>query len=272
LFEGRKVSRCIDKKRNMKFPVVLLLAVAALAASASEDPTGSLEGVIDLTPENFDSYVNCGKHALIEFYAPWCGHCKHLTPEYKKLGEAILKDSSLKSRVVIGKVDADAHRSLGEKFGVQGFPTIKFFGRGKPVNAPEDYSGPRKGDDMLAFIKQQVVADKGFARVEILDTLAQQFRSAPDLSTIISQLIEKAGSLTEDAQKTAGELYVKYGQKAAEKGIDFFQTEYDRLDRMLSSGKIGGTKSAEISKKLSVLGAFLEEKYEDVKEAVTKDE
>lgn len=55
-------------------------------------------------------------------------------------------------------------------------------------------------------------------------------------------------------------------------GIDFFQTEYDRLDRMLSSGKIGGTKSAEISKKLSVLGAFLEEKYEDVKEAVTKDE
>jgi len=79
------------------------------------------------------------------------------------------------------------------------------------------YSGPRKGDDMLAFIKQQVVADKGFARVEILDTLAQQFRSAPDLSTIISQLIEKAGSLTEDAQKTAGELYVKYGQKAAEK-------------------------------------------------------
>jgi len=34
-----------------------------------------------------------------------CGHCKHLTPEYKKLGEAILKDSSLKSRVVIGKVD-----------------------------------------------------------------------------------------------------------------------------------------------------------------------
>ena len=70
---------------------------------------------------------------------------------------------------------------------------------------------------MLNFIKEKVDADKGFARVEILDTLAQQFRGAPDLSTLVSQLTEKAGSLTEDAQKTAGELYVKYGQKAAEK-------------------------------------------------------
>ena len=51
-------------------------------------------------------------------------------------------------------------------------------------------------------------------------------------------------------------------------GVDFFQTEYDRLDRMLSSGKVGSSKTAEISKKLSVLGAFLEEKLEDVKEAV----
>jgi protein disulfide-isomerase A6 len=253
----------------MKFSAVLLLVAAAAIVSASEDPTGSLEGVIDLTPDNFDSYVNSGRHALIEFYAPWCGHCKHLTPEYKKLGAAIQKDNSLKSRVVIGKVDADAHRSLGERFGVQGFPTIKFFNRGKPVDAPEDYSGPRKGEDMLEYVKQKVEADKGWARVEILDTLAQQFRGAPDASSLIAQLTEKAGSLTEDAQKTAGDLYVKYGQKAVEKGSDFFQTEYDRLDRLLSSGKVGGSKSAEISRKLSVLGAFLEEKYEEVKEAVT---
>jgi hypothetical protein len=88
---------------------------------------------------------------------------------------------------------------------------------GEDSNAGRSFSGPRKGDDMLEFIKQKVEDDKGFARVEILDTLAQQFRDAPDVSTILSQLTEKAGSLTEDAQKTAGEIYVKYGQKAAEK-------------------------------------------------------
>jgi protein disulfide-isomerase A6 len=36
------------------------------------------------------------------------------------------------------QVDADAHRELGERFGVRGFPTIKFFGRGKAVKAPEE--------------------------------------------------------------------------------------------------------------------------------------
>lgn len=47
-------------------------------------------------------------------------------------------------------------------------------------------------------------------------------------------------------------------------GADFFQNEYDRLERMLSSGKVGGSKLSEISQKLSVLGAFLEEKYNDL--------
>lgn len=55
-----------------------------------------------------------------------CGHCKRLVPEYQKLGEAIASDPKLRGRVLIAKVDADAHRSLGEKFGVRGFPTLKW--------------------------------------------------------------------------------------------------------------------------------------------------
>lgn len=79
------------------------------------------------------------------------------------------------------------------------------------------YSGARKGEAMLEYIQQKVEEDKGFARVEVLDSLAQQFRNAPDLSTLVSQLTEKAGALTDQAQKSAGDLYVKYGQKATEK-------------------------------------------------------
>jgi thioredoxin-like negative regulator of GroEL len=37
-----------------------------------------------------------------------------------------------------GKVNADEHRSLGERFGVQGFPTLKWFSRGKAVEKPEE--------------------------------------------------------------------------------------------------------------------------------------
>lgn len=40
--------------------------------------------------ENFDEIVNAqDKDVLIEFYAPWCGHCKNLEPKYKELGEKV---------------------------------------------------------------------------------------------------------------------------------------------------------------------------------------
>ena len=66
-----------------------------------------------------------------------CGHCKRLVPEFKKLGAAVAKDPKLKNRVVVAKVDADKHRELGERFGVRGFPTLKWFSRGNIINPDE---------------------------------------------------------------------------------------------------------------------------------------
>ena len=62
-----------------------------------------------------------------------CGHCQQFAPEYKKLATA------LKGFMHVGAVDADQHKSLGGRFGVQGFPTIKIFGANK--NKPTDYNG-----------------------------------------------------------------------------------------------------------------------------------
>ncbi len=62
-----------------------------------------------------------------------CGHCQALTPEYKKAA------SALKGIVRLGAVNADEHRSLGSRYGVQGFPAIKVFGTNK--NSPTDYRG-----------------------------------------------------------------------------------------------------------------------------------
>ena len=73
------------------------------------------------------------KNAILS--APWCGHCQRLTPEYKKAA------SALKGVVKLGAVNADEHRSLGGQYGIQGFPTIKIFGKNK--NKPEDYQGAR---------------------------------------------------------------------------------------------------------------------------------
>lgn len=81
--------------------------------------------VADLTPKNFDSIVlKSGKPALVEFFAPWCGHCKTLAPVYEEVGQAF---AAVGDKVSVGKVDADEHRELGKRFGIQGFPTLKWF-------------------------------------------------------------------------------------------------------------------------------------------------
>ena len=62
---------------SSKLAIVALAAVAATCAAE----------VVDLTPSNFDSVVDGSKHVFVEFFAPWCGHCKALAPEYEKVGE-----------------------------------------------------------------------------------------------------------------------------------------------------------------------------------------
>jgi protein disulfide-isomerase-like protein len=82
------------------------------------------EHAVVLDSSNFDRIVlDSSKDVLVEFYAPWCGHCKSLAPVYEKVAEHLADESS----VVVAKLDADKWKDLGQRFDVKGFPTIKFF-------------------------------------------------------------------------------------------------------------------------------------------------
>lgn len=125
-------------------PAFVLPVLTTLAAASSS--------VLDLIPSNFDSVVfSSGKPALVEFFAPWCGHCKNLAPIYEELGTAF---SHASSKVSIAKVDADENKSLGQKYGVQGFPTLKWFS-GKKGDKGEDYEGGRDLESLSKFITEK---------------------------------------------------------------------------------------------------------------------
>jgi protein disulfide-isomerase A6 len=104
--------------------------------------------VLDLSSKNFDDVVlKSNKPALVEFFAPWCGHCKSLAPVYEELGQAFAGSAD---KVSIAKVDADNHKDLGKRFGVQGFPTLKWFD-GKS-DKPEEYSGGRDLESLTKWV------------------------------------------------------------------------------------------------------------------------
>ncbi|KAI7892658.1 thioredoxin-like protein [Mucor mucedo] len=109
--------------------------------------------VVILTDGNFKTVMDGSKPALVEFYAPWCGHCKNLAPVWSQLADAF---SHQKANVVVAKIDADTHRETGTLFGVQGFPTLKWFPQG--VNSPqgvEDYKGGRDLTSLANFIREK---------------------------------------------------------------------------------------------------------------------
>jgi len=121
---------------------MLLVTVSLLIGSVSCFYSSG-DGVEILTPGNFDSKViNDNSIWVVEFYAPWCGHCKALTPEWKKTAKA------LQGIIKVGAADVDQHKELGGRFGIQGFPTIKIFAGNK--NKPEDYRGPRTASGIIA--------------------------------------------------------------------------------------------------------------------------
>jgi len=99
-----------------------------------------------LTQSNFDSTLEENDLVLVEFYAPWCGHCKRLAPEYEKAA------SELYGQVPLAKVDCTVEKEICERYEVQGFPTIKVF---KKNSAPTDYDKGRTASDIVKFLKKQ---------------------------------------------------------------------------------------------------------------------
>ncbi|KAJ1331244.1 protein disulfide-isomerase A1 [Microdochium nivale] len=153
-----------DTVKNQKFPLAQDSALTAdsITKFVEQFVSGKVEASVksEPIPETQDSPVTVvvgknyedvvlddTKDVLIEFYAPWCGHCKALAPKYEELG-ALYANSEFKDKVVIAKVDATLNDVPDE---IQGFPTIKLYAAGSK-GEPVTYSGSRTIEDLIEFV------------------------------------------------------------------------------------------------------------------------
>jgi len=169
------------------------------------------EGPVQIiVAKNYDDIVlDDTKDVLVEFYAPWCGHCKALAPKYDILADLYVKEGH-SDKVTIAKVDATANDVPDE---IQGFPTIKLFKAGDKTN-PITYSGSRSIEDLIKFVKEngkhavEVAYDEEAAEAKP-ESLAKQAEAATEsvksAAEEVKETVKSKASEATEAAKTAAE-------------------------------------------------------------------
>jgi protein disulfide-isomerase A1 len=159
-----------DKSKNYVFSQDAAITAEALRAHVagfldgslsptvkSQEPPADNSGPVKVVVgKTFDSIVlDDTKDVLVEFYAPWCGHCKSLAPKYEELGKMFVSEPT----IVIAKCDSTENDTPAA---VKGFPTLIFYPAGNK-SKPITYSGERTEEAMAKFIRENASTLKGGA-------------------------------------------------------------------------------------------------------------
>jgi len=204
--------------------LLLWLPVLALAS-----------GPAVLNDDNFQDFIDGNDRVLVEFYAPWCGHCKNLEPEYKAAAEEINDDIFVPAK--LAAVDATVATAIAGKFEVKGYPTLKWFEFGQPT----DYSGPREKAGIVSWVKSHSTA----AVTKISGKEAAEFGAEAAYVVIgyvkkdskKEALFDKMGGQLRGAFESLAPLDIKVGKIVLKKGNGRFYFRRNNFDEEMDGAK-----------------------------------
>ncbi len=103
--------------------------------------------VLEFTDGNFNNEINnANKPVIVDFYAPWCGHCRVQAPILEELAKE-------NDDAIIAKINVDENREMAAKYFISGIPAILLFKDGKLV---EQKSGVHRKEELRNLIKKYV--------------------------------------------------------------------------------------------------------------------
>ncbi|XP_037119907.1 protein disulfide isomerase family A, member 8 isoform X1 [Syngnathus acus] len=171
----------------------LLAVVTFLLFALFPALLSSRSDVLVLGNADFDYLATEHDTMLVKFYAPWCGHCKKLAPEFEKAA------GKLKGTVQLAKVDCTAQVDTCSRFGVSGYPTLKIFRNGKDSAS---YDGPRSAEGIFEYMAKQTGPDS----VKLLTEEDLQTFVRHDDASIVGVFSDEDSSSLSDFVKAAGLL------------------------------------------------------------------
>mmetsp|Transcript_21104 Transcript_21104/g.58704 ORF Transcript_21104/g.58704 Transcript_21104/m.58704 type:complete len:236 (-) Transcript_21104:1138-1845(-) len=177
----------------------VVLVVASTIATTSAQ-------VVELTSATFEHQTQAstgqttGKW-FVKFFAPWCGHCKRLDPIWKETSSQLKEDEMFADAgIVMAKVDCTESMDVCSRFGVTGYPTLKYIADGQVFT----YKGPRASDDLLEFAMEGYKAAKG----EPVPAPPSWFEELLDSNQFVKSLINDLDHIVEVRKNAAALVFV----------------------------------------------------------------
>ncbi|KAJ3855035.1 protein disulfide isomerase [Lentinula lateritia] len=214
---------------------------------------------------NFDEVVmDPKKDVLVTFTAPWCGHCKAMKPAYEKVASIFETENNC----ILVNVDADdkKNEAIKTRFGISGFPTIKFFPKDNKDGIA--YEGGRSETDFVDYLNEKCGTQRSVngglldtaGRLADFDVLANKFFTAPaDLRDSIYKEALTLSSIVGDVSKH----YLRVMEKMVNGTEAYYEKESKRLASILKKRTLAPAKLDEIKIKSNILRAFGEKPVED---------